>query len=54
MMHGEPATAPMHGGRRVFGSSNGRVEGPFGLDDRMRYISCVACRAYLRLARGGG
>lgn len=40
MLHGEQASLSMHGGgggRRVFSSSNGRMEGPFGLDDRMRY-----------------
>ncbi len=37
MLHGEQGSAPMHGGsRRLFGSSNGRMEGPSGLEDRMR------------------
>lgn len=36
-MQGEQGSAPMHGGRRLFGSSGGRMEGPFGLEDRMRY-----------------
>lgn len=30
--------APMHGSRRPFGSTNGRMEGPFGLEERMRCV----------------
>lgn len=41
ILHGEQTTASMHGGRRLFGSSNGRMEGPYGLEDRMRYATCT-------------
>lgn len=37
-MHGDQGSAPMQGGGRSFGSVNGRMEGPLGLEDRMRYF----------------
>ncbi|CAN0170335.1 unnamed protein product [Pylaiella littoralis] len=47
LMHGDPGSAPMHGGGRVFGNGNGRMEGPLGLEDRMRSLQSEG-------ARGGG
>ncbi|CAM9768739.1 unnamed protein product, partial [Scytosiphon promiscuus] len=47
LSHGDQGSAPMHGSRRLLSSSNARMEGPFGHEERMRVLHAEA-------ARGGG